>query len=225
MQQPDSWRSAALPPVRPKIRVPWPVWLLVGTIVVSFCMGVMGPPIALIAAGASSPARGSDEPENAPDDLCAVIDKDALAYAVPAPSVTRSEADNDYNYTRYAYCDVETDEDAATSTARASLYVELERHGAFLDDSAPMHAREEFAWSKEYELDHGEGVLDIEGVGDSAWVVFDSDTGDGDAAVELEVLVGADTLNLHYLSSPATNDMALAAVVTVAKSLVKGLKR
>lgn len=215
------WQSAALP--RPKIRMPWYVWLLIITTVVACGLGQFGP--AFVKLASSDTARGSVErdPGDAPSDPCGLIPEETVALAVPAAEVERSEADNSFEYTRYAHCDLETDDETATSTARAALSIDIERNGPFLDDSPSQSARDDFIDAKKYDLDDGP-VYDVAGVGDAAYFTAES-LGEDRVSIVLEVLSGPDTMRLHYVSSPTNRELAVAAVVVVARSLVKGLRR
>ncbi|MGH3734633.1 MAG: hypothetical protein ACRDT6_03270 [Micromonosporaceae bacterium] len=200
----------------------WYAWLLPLVAVLSVTIGFCGPSMLRLTAG------GSDDPRRAPDDPCALIATRTMALVVPSPKVERSEADNSLTYTRYGYCTVATDDDAATSTARASLRVTIERHGALRRANPAAKARGDFAGSKQRELDGSEArVVDLPGLGDSGYAeIRDNDRPDKKKSdVTVNVLVGGDTISVNYRSSPATDQLALAAAVAVARDLLKGLRR
>lgn len=168
-------------------------------------------------------SSGPDAPPAAlPDDLCALVGAALLAQLAPAhePPEHRNSPGP---YTSTGYCSVETDSRRATSTADGSLDLELQRHGS-VTDSPRDEARDEFGSTCDnYRANpslYGR-VRDVTGLGERACAAVDED--DGRATVHLQVLSGADVVDVTYRAEPSTAERALAGAKAVANNILAGV--
>jgi hypothetical protein len=170
-------------------------------------------------------------PGPVPPDVCALVPADLLQRVVPAAKMEEPESKNSETFTNVARCSGQTDSGKAGTTAHALLRVELRRYGTLAGASPGQHAHDEFAGSKKFALKDQISparVFDVGRLGDSAFVSVDepsvSDRQEHRSVVDLQVLMRERTLRLYYYAEPTTDDLAVAAVVAVARALLGALR-
>jgi hypothetical protein len=187
-------------------------------------------PVVLLAV-VLGPLLLKEKPRAVRPDVCALVPADLLARVVPAGKVAGVAADNAGASINAARCRVETDDTKATSSARATLSIEVRRHGSLGRWDPGDHARDEFAGGKGYELADTNAprkVHDLSRLGDSAFVAVyrggDSDAREHRSVVHLQVLARDMLLRIDYDASPTREDLATAAAVAVARALLGSLR-
>jgi hypothetical protein len=170
-------------------------------------------------------------PGDVPANVCALIPTDLLNRVVPAGKVEDPTSSNTEPYTNRARCTAQTDADSAPTTARATLSVELERHGSLAGQDPDEHAQDDFVSSKKFALARSispADVFDVDRLGDSAFIAVrrrdDVDRREHRSTLDLWVLAHDRVLRLHYVASPTTDDRAASAVVAVARALLGALR-
>jgi hypothetical protein len=166
-------------------------------------------------------------PGGVPADMCALIPADLLAQVVPAGKVSGVESKNSESYTNVARCEVQTEPDKATTTANASLAVELRRNGSLAGRNPRQHAQDDFASGKKLAMTDTitpTRVFEVSRLGDSAYVSVRKPSSlaatQHQSMVEVQALAGDKVLRITYFASPTTDDLAASAAVAVVRALL-----
>lgn len=206
--------------------VRWSRW----TALLAPLVGVLVFPLMFIVPMLASDASARRVPEN----VCALVPADLLARLVPAGQMDTPESSYSSSYKARTTCEVRTDQETASTTAGASLSIELERYAGkrigFSD--AEDEAQDQFASHKAYPLTATSGyrVADLSGLGDSAYLAVrepPAPTKPGGTvdnwSVQVVVLRADAVLTVGYTASPTDERRAASAAVAVTRALLKEL--
>jgi hypothetical protein len=169
-------------------------------------------------------------PRAVPSDVCSLIPDDLLSKLVPTAKQTDVSASNDQQFTNRASCTEQTDADKATTTADASLLIQLQRDGSVANRGPSAAARDDFVGAKSYAVSdtiQKKKVYDIK-LGDAAFLTVDQrdqyDNDQSQSTVNVQVLKGDIILSVNYIASPTTDERTAAAAITVADAILGGLR-
>jgi hypothetical protein len=177
--------------------------------------------LAAMAAGcerAATPEKSSAPAAAVPADLCGLLSAETLSRFVPdaeAPFAHSDKADDQSKST----CSVKS---PAAAPKRGSLTLTLVRRGDSAGMTGRESARESFERTKERRAKDGLTPAETDaGLGDAAAAFYTpADPKSNLSTMHLEVVDGADVLNVDYLRYPAEQDHGLAAATQIAREVL-----